>query len=73
MVCKHLATKRNFSDGSNHKRARTSDEVDEQRAMQTIRAYQVDRPPGADRAAQVRKREVNPSYPSMDLPNGLSS
>jgi hypothetical protein len=28
-VCKHLATKSNLSSGSNHERARTSDELDE--------------------------------------------
>jgi hypothetical protein len=29
--------------------------------------------PGTDRAARARKREVNPSYISMDIPNDLSS
>jgi hypothetical protein len=39
----------------------------------TVRWPGADDPPGADRAARARKWEVNPSYPSMDLPNSLSS
>jgi hypothetical protein len=50
-VRKHRATKINFPDGSNHERARTSNELDEHRASRTFRSYKADCLPGADRAA----------------------
>jgi hypothetical protein len=39
-VRKHCATKINILDGSNHERARTSDELNEHKASRTVRAYQ---------------------------------
>jgi hypothetical protein len=42
-------------------------------SSRTVYRPSAEGPPGADRAARAWKREVNPFYPSMDLPNGLSS
>jgi hypothetical protein len=42
-------------------------------STRTVRGLQADCPPGTNRAARAPNREHNLSYPSMDLPNGLSS
>jgi hypothetical protein len=42
-------------------------------SSRTVHVPQADCPPGTGTTARTRKREVNLSYPSTDLPNGLSS
>jgi hypothetical protein len=39
----------------------------------TVHGLQADSPPGTNRTTQASNCEVNLSYPSMDIPNGLSS
>jgi hypothetical protein len=39
-------------------------------SSRTIRQGLADRPRGAQTAARALTREINLSYPSMDLPNG---
>jgi hypothetical protein len=41
-------------------------------STRTVHGLQADCPPGTNRAARAPNREHNLSYPSMDLPNGLS-
>jgi hypothetical protein len=40
---------------------------------QTVRSLQADGLQGTNKIARASNREVNLSYPSLDLPNGLSS
>jgi hypothetical protein len=42
-------------------------------STRTVRGLQADCPPGTNRTTRTPNHEVNLSYPSKDLPNGLSS
>jgi hypothetical protein len=42
-------------------------------STRTVRDLQADCPPGTNRTTRTSNHEVNLSYTSLDLPNGLSS